>query len=152
VDDKIIIYVDGSCDNARDRIGGYGIIFEYKGKQKEVFGGEVDTTNNRMEMMACVKALEQLKQTTIPVEIYCDSAYVVNCFKEKWYVSWERNNRWKNSKKEPVENKDLWISLLSLYRKQDKVDFIKVKGHSDNELNNRCDQLANLGRKNMQNE
>lgn len=142
---KVIIYTDGACrGNQFDKgHGGWGAILRFEGKEKEIWGGETDTTNNRMEMTAVVKALETLKTDKYPVEIYSDSAYIVNCFKSKWYVKWEQNG-WKNAKKEPVENRDLWERLLELYRKY-SVSFVKVKGHSGDEYNEKADALANKG-------
>lgn len=142
---EIIVFSDGSCD-VRDRIGGYGAVLSYKGKEKEIYGGEIDTTISRMELLAPIKALESIKTTHIPVLIHSDSAYVVNCFKDKWYVAWERGGRWMNSKKQPVENRDLWERLLALYRKQENCTFVKVKGHSGNSMNDKVDGLANKGR------
>lgn len=144
-DQKIVIYCDGACSgNQYDQNrGGWGAVLLYNMKQKEIFGGEKNTTNNRMELTACIRALEELKRTDLPVEVYSDSAYMVNCFHQKWYVKWQKNN-WKNSKKEPVENKDLWVRLLSLVEQLD-VTFFKVKGHANIPLNELADRLANKG-------
>jgi ribonuclease HI len=141
---RITVYTDGSCD-VRDRIGGYGVVMEYKGNVKELFGGEEDTTISRMELTAPIKALESIKTKNIPIDIYSDSAYVVNCFKDKWYINWERNG-WRTSQKKPVENQDLWERLLELVREQREVIWHKVKGHSNIELNELADSLANKGR------
>ena len=119
--------------------GGWAAILSYKENEKELSGFEVDTTNNRMELTAPIKALEALKQPC-KVVIYTDSAYVYNAFKQGWIQSWQNNN-WLNSRKRPVENKDLWQKLLVLMSNHN-VEWIKVKGHSDNEKNNRCDKLA----------
>ena len=144
--DKIIIYTDGACSgNQHDtNIGGYGAVLIYRGHCKEIYDGEVNTTNNRMEMKACVESLKKVERRDIPVEVYTDSAYVCNCINQKWYVKW-RKNGWKNSKKEPVENKDLWVELLDLVESFDNIEFIKVKGHSGVELNELADKLANKG-------
>jgi ribonuclease HI len=110
---------------------------------KEIHGGELNTTNQRMELTACIMALEQLKSGKYNVEVYTDSAYLVNCINKKWYTAWQRNG-WKNAAKKPVENRDLWeklLGLLALY----KVVFIKVTGHSGNALNERADELARQG-------
>lgn len=111
----------------------------YGGTVKEISGGEPRTTNNRMELTAAVRALEMLKEP-VHVRLHTDSAYMVNCFHDFWYQRWERNG-WKNSKKEPVENRDVWEKLIALTRIH-HVEFVKVKGHSTDEWNNRCDELA----------
>lgn len=144
--DNIIIYTDGACSGNQnsENIGGYGAVLIYKNNKKEICGGEVNTTNNKMEIKACIEALKLLKRYDIPVELHTDSAYVCNCINQKWYVKW-RTNGWKNSKKEPVENKELWVELLDLIEKIDDIKFIKVKGHSGIELNELADFLANKG-------
>ena len=119
--------------------GGWGSILMYKETQKEISGNAPETTNNIMEITAVIEGLKMLK-FPCEVEIYSDSAYVVNAFENKWIYGWIKNN-WKNSSKEPVKNKELWQELYSLTKKH-SVKFIKVKGHSDNEYNNRCDELA----------
>jgi len=119
--------------------GGWGSILMYKDIKKEISGGKENTTNNIMELTAVIEGLKLLKHEC-EVEIYSDSAYVVNAFNNKWIYGWMKNN-WKTSNKEPVKNKELWEELYSL-TKIHTVKFIKVKGHSDNEFNNRCDELA----------
>lgn len=111
----------------------------YKDAKKEFSGGDKNTTNNIMEITAVIEGLRQLK-FECEVEVYSDSAYVVNAFNQGWIYNWIRNN-WKTSGKESVKNKELWQELYMLTKKH-KVKFIKVKGHSDNEFNNRCDELA----------
>jgi ribonuclease HI len=143
--DKIIIYCDGACsgNQYRSNAGGWGAILKHGDLLKEIHGGELNTTNQRMELTACIRALEQLKSGKYSIEVYTDSAYLVNCINHKWYIAWQKNG-WKNAAKKPVENRDLWerlFSLLSLYR----VAFIKVAGHSGNELNERADELARQG-------
>ena len=118
---------------------GWAAILIYKEVKKEISGGNKDTTNNIMEMTAVIEAIKMLKRPC-EVEIYSDSAYVVNAFNNGWIDNWTKNN-WKTSSKEPVKNVDLWKELYDLTKTHD-VKFIKVKGHSDNELNNRCDELA----------
>ncbi|AFS78251.1 ribonuclease H [Gottschalkia acidurici 9a] len=144
--DKIIIYTDGACSGNQnnENIGGFGAVLLYKDHKKEVYGGEINTTNNRMEIKACIEALKTLKRKDIPVEVYTDSAYVCNCINQKWYIKW-RSNGWINSKKEPVENKELWMELLDLIESLENLKFIKVKGHSGVELNELADSLANKG-------
>ena len=119
--------------------GGWGTILMYKGVEKEISGGMKHTTNNIMEITAVIEGLKMLKYKC-EVEIYSDSAYVVNAFNNKWIYGWIKNN-WINSNKEPVKNKELWQELYNL-TKEHEVKFIKVKGHSDNKYNNRCDELA----------
>lgn len=144
--DKIIIYTDGACagNQNKENKGGYGAVMIYQEHQKEIWGGEINTTNNRMELKGCIEALKTLKKKDIPVEIYSDSAYICNCINQKWYVKW-RQNGWKNSSKKPVENKELWEELLLHVESLKSISFIKVKGHSGVELNELADQLANRG-------
>ncbi|RKD28975.1 ribonuclease HI [Thermohalobacter berrensis] len=144
--DKIIIYTDGACSGNQNENnkGGYGAVLIYKEHKKEIYGGEKNTTNNRMELKGCIEALKLLKRNDIPVEVYTDSAYLCNCMNQKWYEKW-RKNGWKNSKKKPVENRDLWIELIKLVESFDSIKFIKVKGHSGIELNELADSLANKG-------
>ena len=107
--------------------------------KKEISGGAQETTNNIMEITAVIEGLKLLKRPC-EVEVYSDSAYVVNSFTNGWIYNWMKNN-WKTASKEPVKNKELWQELYDL-TKIHEVEFIKVKGHSDNEYNNRCDELA----------
>ena len=142
---RIVIYCDGACsgNQRRSNTGGWGAILQYGGRVKEIYGGELDTTNQRMELTACIKALEQVKRPGYEIDVYTDSAYLFNCITRKWYLNWQRNG-WKNARKEPVENRDLWerlLTLLSLHR----VTFHKVAGHSADKLNERADKLARLG-------
>ena len=135
---KVEIYTDGAC-SGNPGAGGYcGILF-YKGKELVVSGAEKETTNNRMELIAVIKALGKLKEPC-QVELYSDSAYVINALNNDWLINW-KNNNWKTVDKKPVANQDLWEELLKLITKH-QVSFIKVKGHSDNENNNRCDKIA----------
>ena len=120
--------------------GGWGSVLIYNEHKKEISGGSKETTNNIMEMTAVIEALKLLKRPC-NVEIYSDSAYVVNAFEQGWIYGWQKNN-WKTASKEPVKNKELWEELITLIKTHNNVKFIKVKGHSDNELNNRCDELA----------
>ena len=136
--EKVTIYTDGAC-SGNPGPGGWAAILMYKGIEKEISGGEKNTTNNIMELTAAVRGLQLLKYPC-EVQLYSDSAYVVNCFNQGWIYNW-RKNGWKNASKEPVKNKELWEELYELTKIHD-VEFIKVKGHSDNEYNNRCDELA----------
>jgi ribonuclease HI len=135
---KVEIYTDGAC-SGNPGPGGWAAILSYKGYEKELSGSELETTNNRMELTAPIKALEALKEPC-NVVIYTDSAYVYNAFEQGWIEIWQKHN-WLNSRKKPVENQDLWQHLLKVMRIHN-VKWIKVKGHSDNEKNNRCDNLA----------
>ena len=119
--------------------GGWGSILIYKENRKEIYGAMDNTTNNIMELTAVIEALKMLK-FKCNVKLYSDSAYVVNAFNNKWIYGWKKNG-WKNASKEPVKNKELWEELDRLTNVHN-VQFIKVKGHSDNEFNNRCDELA----------
>ena len=138
--EKIIIYTDGAC-SGNPGPGGWGVILMYKENKKEISGGKKNTTNNEMELTAALMGLKQLKYPC-EVELYSDSAYLVNGFEKGWIYNWQRNN-WKTASKEPVKNKEIWEEIYKL-TKLHKVKFIKVKGHSDNEYNNRCDELARL--------
>lgn len=119
--------------------GGWGAILMFNDVKKEISGGSKETTNNIMEITAVIEALKNLKRPC-EVEVYSDSAYVVNAFNQGWINNWQKNN-WKTANKEPVKNRELWEELYELTNRH-KVEFIKVKGHSDNEYNNRCDFLA----------
>jgi len=136
--EKVIIYTDGAC-SGNPGPGGWGAILMYKGAKKEISGGMKNTTNNIMEVTAVIEALKCLKVES-DVQVYSDSAYTVNAFNQGWIYNWMKNG-WRTSGKEPVKNKELWQELYALTKKH-KVEFIKVKGHADNEFNNRCDEMA----------
>ena len=138
IKNSVTIYTDGAC-SGNPGAGGYGAILIHGEKRKEISGFDPLTTNNKMEMMAVIKALSMLKQRC-NVELYSDSAYVVNAINLNWLENWKKNG-WKSSDKKEVKNIELWKELDSLISYHN-VKFIKVKGHSDNELNNRCDELA----------
>ena len=135
---SVVIYTDGAC-KGNPGPGGWGAILMYKGVKKEISGGMKNTTNNIMEITAVVEALKCLKVES-DVQVYSDSAYTVNAFKQGWIYNWMKNG-WRTANKEPVKNKELWQELYALTKKH-KVEFIKVKGHADNEFNNRCDEMA----------
>ena len=116
-----------------------GAILMYGEARKEISGAERETTNNRMELFAAISALKCLKEAC-EVDLYTDSTYLCDTFVKKWIWNWVRNG-WQTSAKKPVENKDLWVELLDLYRFH-RISFHKVKGHADNPYNNRCDKLA----------
>ena len=143
--DKIIIYCDGACsgNQFKTNAGGWGAVLKYKGHVREIHGGELNTSNQRMEVTACIRALEQLTSASHPVEVFTDSAYLANCMQQKWYVRWQQNG-WKNAARQPVENRDLWERLLELLGTY-KVKFFKVEGHAGDALNERADELARLG-------
>ncbi len=135
---EVTIYTDGAC-SGNPGPGGWGAILEYQGNEKEISGCSAETTNNIMELTAVLEALRTLKYPC-QVKLYSDSAYIVNAFNKDWVGSWQKNG-WKNSKKEEVKNKEIWEAIIEL-TKIHSVTFVKVQGHSDNELNNRCDELA----------
>ncbi|MGF6376359.1 ribonuclease HI [Clostridiales Family XIII bacterium PM5-7] len=170
------MYTDGGCSGNQneENFGGWGTILEFGEHKKELYGGQANTTNNRMELTAVIEGFNALTKDNQTIEVFSDSSYVSNCFREKWYQRWEQNN-WMNSAKKPVENPDLWKELLALVRKHN-VTFYRVKGHVNlnhsatdvdklyekfvswngerfgfdefkyiTEMNNRADALANLG-------
>lgn len=137
-DPTLHIYTDGAC-SGNPGFGGWACVLLYHGYKKELSGGAKSTTNNRMELTAVIQALRCLKKA-VPTIVYSDSSYVVNAFKQGWVLSWQANN-WLNSTKKKVSNKDLWQELVALVDEY-QVNFVKVKGHSDNFYNNRCDELA----------
>lgn len=170
------IYTDGACSGNQndENLGGWGAVLEYGEHEKALFGGERDTTNNRMEMRALIEALTALNREGLRIRVFSDSAYLMNCFREKWYEKWLRNN-WITSSKTPVENRDLWEQLLPFLEKH-IIEFYRVKGHVNlhakgtnldaiykkfvewngpefdyddflyvTEMNNRADALANKG-------
>ena len=135
---KVTIYTDGAC-SGNPGPGGWGALLMFEENKKEISGAKENTTNNIMELTAVIESLKLLK-FECEVDLYSDSSYVVNAFLQGWIYNWRKNN-WKTASKEPVKNRELWEELYSLTQKH-KVNFIKVKGHSDNEFNNRCDYLA----------
>ena len=135
---QVTIYTDGAC-SGNPGPGGWGCVLMYKQHQKESSGGASDTTNNRMEITAAIEALKLLKEAC-QVDLYTDSAYLCNALEKKWLETWSKSG-WKTASKSNVENQDLWKELMALLQQHD-VKFHKVKGHADNEFNNRCDKLA----------
>lgn len=131
---EVVVYTDGSAKGNPGK-GGYGVVMIFGNHRKELSGGFELTTNNRMELLSVIIALESLKKQNISVVIYSDSKYVVNAIEKNWLFNWEKNNF---SKK---KNSDLWIRFLNVYRKHN-VRFIWVKGHSNIKENERCDELA----------
>ena len=134
----VTIYTDGAC-SGNPGPGGWGAILSYNGVEKELSGGERQTTNNRMELMGVISALQALKEPCI-VELYSDSKYVIDALSKGWAVSW-RSKGWIKSDKKPALNSDLWKTLLELTEKHE-LHYHWVKGHAENAYNNRCDEMA----------
>lgn len=134
----VILYTDGAC-SGNPGPGGWGALLIWNGAEKELSGGEKDTTNNRMEMKAVIEGLRAIKQSC-HVKIHSDSALIINAFNQNWIRNWEKRG-WRKSDKKPVENQDLWKEMLEAMRPH-RVEWVKVKGHSTNELNNRVDRIA----------
>jgi len=132
---QLIIYTDGAA-RGNPGPGGYGIVLMWGDKRKEISAGYRLTTNNRMELMAVIVALESLTKKNIPLTIYTDSQYIVNSIQKKWLDNWIRTD-FKGGKK----NKDLWLRFYKLSKDYD-IKFVWVRGHADNPFNNRCDELA----------
>jgi len=124
------IYTDGACANNQSstNFGGWGTVLEYGENVKTLFGGAINTTNNIMEMTAVIEGLKALKSKDVKINVFADSAYVVNCFNQGWYQKW-RMNGWMNASKKPVENKELWVTLIDLVESFDDITFYRVKGH-----------------------
>lgn len=170
---KVLLFSDGACRGNQEEFntGGYGALLIYGKHRKEIHGGARNTTNNIMELTGMIEGLKALKRKDISLEIYSDSAYIINAFRENWVDKWLLNG-WKTASKKDVENKELWQELISLVRACDKVEFYKIKGHLSVDsasvenwyqkfraqkevsldefkdyllLNQRVDQLANLG-------
>ena len=135
---SVEIFTDGAC-SGNPGPGGYGAVLRYKGTEKEISGGDSNTTNNRMELMAVIEALKLLKEPC-EVQLYSDSQYVCNAFNKGWVEKWKAKN-WMRTKSEPVKNPDLWKELYALCEIH-KVTFNWVKGHAGHPENERCDRLA----------
>ena len=135
---KVEIYTDGAC-SGNPGPGGWGAILLYETNNLELSGAHPQTTNNRMELIAPIEALQKLK-FPCDVTLYSDSAYLINAFQMHWLEKWQRNG-WKTASKKPVENRDLWQTILNLCQIH-QITWVKVKGHADNAYNNRCDELA----------
>lgn len=147
---NVEIYTDGGCrgNQKENNIGAIGVVLKYGQHIKEYSQVYRNTTNNRMEIQAAITGLKHMKRFDIPVVIKSDSAYLVNCINNKWYESW-LNNGWLTSTRKPVENRDLWIELIDLMEKFNSISFVKVKGHSTDEGNNRADELVNIAMDNV---
>ena len=135
---NITLYTDGAC-SGNPGAGGWACVLIFNDNKKEMSGGESLTTNNKMELLAVINGLKALKEPC-NVEIFSDSAYVVNAFLNDWIGNWIKNG-WKTVNKKEVLNQELWKELIKLTEIH-SIHWNKVKGHSDNELNNRCDELA----------
>ena len=135
---SVEIYTDGAC-SGNPGPGGWGAILRYAGREKELSGAEKLTTNNRMELLGVITALEALKEPCV-VELYSDSKYVIDALDKGWAVKW-RANGWKKADKKPALTPDLWERLLALTEKHE-LHYHWVKGHAENAYNNRCDALA----------
>lgn len=135
---KIELYTDGAC-SGNPGPGGWGCVLIYKGIEKELSGGEAQTTNNRMELMAVIKGLEALKESCA-VTLYSDSKYVIDALTLGWAAKW-RAAGWMRNKKEPAKNPELWERMMCL-TEQHEMSYVWVKGHAENKYNNRCDELA----------
>lgn len=134
----VIVYTDGAC-SGNPGPGGWAAILQYEGHEKVISGGEERTTNNRMEMRAVIEALRSLREPCL-VKIHSDSALIINAFTEGWIPNWIRRG-WIKADKKPVENRELWEEMLAAMDPH-RVEWIKVKGHHTDELNNRVDALA----------
>ena len=138
--DTIEIWTDGAC-SGNPGPGGWGVLLRYNSQEKELWGGEADTTNNRMELMAAIRALEALKRPS-QVKLYTDSIYVMKGITE-WIHDWKRKG-WRTADKKPVKNEDLWRRLDELRAKHD-IEWRWVRGHAGHPENERADKLANKG-------
>ena len=134
----VMLYTDGAC-SGNPGPGGWGAILEYMGHEKELSGGEANTTNNRMELTAVIMGLAALKERCV-VELYSDSKYVIDGLQKGWAASWKKRG-WIKSDKKPALNPDLWERLLELTGKHE-MHYHWVKGHAENPKNNRCDEMA----------
>jgi ribonuclease HI len=143
---SVQIYTDGAC-SGNPGPGGWAAILIYNENTREISGGEGETTNNRMELRAAIESLKELKFPCL-VELYSDSSYLCSAFNMGWLNKWLAGG-WKKSDKSPVENRDLWEDLIKLTSVH-KVRFIKVKGHSEDQMNDRCDKLARAAIKSLQ--
>lgn len=136
--DKLYIYTDGSS-RGNPGPGGWGVVMKFRDKVKELSGSERSSTNNRMELTAVIEALEAVKTTKWPVEIYTDSRYVVDAVNKGWVFNWNKKPNMSGKK-----NPDLWKRFLNIYSKYNSITFIWVKGHNGHPENERCDKLATL--------
>ncbi|MGN0035397.1 MAG: ribonuclease HI [Coriobacteriales bacterium] len=141
--DRVELYCDGGCrgNQGHENVGGWGVYLVWGPHTKELYGGERNTTNNKMELTACIEGLRAIRRKDYPVDVYCDSAYVLGGI-TSWIDGWMRNG-WRTAGKKPVANKELWLALVDERDRFADIRFHKVKGHADNEGNNRADALVN---------
>lgn len=127
---KVLLFSDGACRGNQEELntGGYAALLLFGEHEKEIYGGTINTTNNVMELTGMIEGLKALTRTNVEVEIYSDSAYIINAFREGWIKNWQRNG-WKTSGKKDVENRALWEELIKLTKSFDSVEFYKIKGH-----------------------
>jgi ribonuclease HI len=146
--ESVTIYTDGACsrNGTVGSYGGWAAILLVGGEELELFDAEHGATNQQMELRAAIEGLRALDRPC-RVALHCDSPYVVECFRQGWWRRWQENG-WRNSKRQPVGNRELWEELLELTALHE-VDWIKVKGHADDELNERCDRLAVAARERL---
>lgn len=135
---QVTIYTDGACD-PNPGVGGWAAILIHDGHEREISGGDSESTNNRMELTAVIEALRALKEKC-DVTLFTDSEYVKNAFTQKWIDGWIKKG-WKTASRQPVKNQDLWRTLIDLVNGH-TVKWEWVRGHADDPLNNRCDELA----------
>ena len=142
--DRSEMYCDGGCRGTQSdkNRGAWGVYIEYRDVIKKYSDGERNTTNNIMELKACIEGMKNIKIKTIPVTVYLDSAYVLNGI-TSWITGWKKNG-WRSSNKKPVKNRELWMELDKLKSEFTDIKFVKVKGHSDNQGNIEADLLCNL--------
>lgn len=141
--DRIQVYTDGGCrgNHEKENLGAWAYSMSYKGFTREKAVAVRNTTNNQQELMAVIKALRAIRTTDVGIDVYTDSAYVCNGI-SSWIKNWKAKG-WKTASKKPVKNKELWVELDELVGRQNDIKFFQVKGHSDNEGNNRVDLLLN---------
>jgi len=141
--DKVYLYCDGGCrgNQEKNNVGGWGVLLQYKEHEKELYGGAINTTNNKMELTSVIEGLKAIKNKKIPVVVVMDSQYVIKGITE-WVRNWVKNN-WRTIQKKPVENKELWQELLDLKSQFANIEFQQVRGHAGHPGNERADKLAN---------
>ncbi len=139
------IYTDGGCsgNQSDENIGGWGSILVFGDVEKEIYGGELNTTNNRMEMKALLESFKALNRDNLTIQVFSDSSYLMDCFRKKWYANWVANG-WRTANKKPVENRDLWEGLLP-YLDRHNISFYRVKGHVN--LNSKVTDFQKLYKK-----
>ena len=149
---RVEMYCDGGCrgNQQRTNVGGWGVLLVWGQHERELYGGERDTTNNKMELTAAIEGLRAIHNKQVGVDVYTDSSYVHNGI-TSWVSGWIAKG-WVNSKREPVANKELWLELLRERDQFPDLQFHKVKGHADNEGNNRADELANIAMDEIENQ